>query len=77
MLHTAIDDAVVFITHADAPCTFTLMSSRSAQPATATDAVALFPSFAPELDQMLASELNSKERGGPAESVKRLRGGSR
>src|SRR4029077_12721537 len=61
LLHTAIYDAVVSITHADAPYAFSVVAPRSAQPAAAADQaahdtlVALFPSFAPELDQMLAS----------------------
>jgi hypothetical protein len=65
LLHTAIYDAVVSITHADAPYAFSVVAPGSAQPAAAADQaahdtlVALFPSFAPQLDQMLASELNN------------------
>ncbi len=65
LLHTAIYDAVVSITHADAPYAFSVVAPRSARPAAAADQaahdtlVALFPSFAPELNQMLATELTN------------------
>lgn len=65
LLYTAIYDAVVSITHADAPYAFSVVAPRSSLPAAAADQAAhdtlveLFPSFAPELDQMLASELSS------------------
>jgi PAP2 superfamily len=63
LLQTAIYDAVVSITHADAPYAFSVVAPRKARPDAAADQaahdalVALFPSFAPQLDQMLGTEL--------------------
>ena len=63
LLHTAIYDAVVSITRADAPYAFSVVAPRSAQPAAAAaqaahdTLAALFPSFGSDLDLMLKGEL--------------------
>jgi hypothetical protein len=65
LLHTAIYDAVVSITRADAPYAFSVVAPRQARPDAAADQaahdtlVALFPSFGPELNGMIAAELAS------------------
>ena len=62
LLQTAIYDTVVSITHADAPYAFRVVAPRRAPDAAADQAahdtlVALFPTFAPQLNQMLGAEL--------------------
>jgi hypothetical protein len=69
LLQTAIYDAVVSITHADAPYAFSVVASRNARPDAAANQAAhdvlaaLFPSFGPQLDQMLATELANVPKG--------------
>jgi membrane-associated phospholipid phosphatase len=63
LLDTSIYDAVVSITRADQPYAFSVEAPRSARPdAAAAQAahdtlLALFPSFAPELNQLLSTQL--------------------
>jgi membrane-associated phospholipid phosphatase len=65
LLDTAIYDAVVSITRADNPYQFRVETPRSARPdAAAAQAahdtlLALFPSFAPQLNQLLATQLGA------------------
>ena len=63
LLNTAIYDAVVSVTRADEPYQFSLVTPRSARPDAAAEQaahdtlLALFPGFAPALDQLLATQL--------------------
>ncbi|HEX6393812.1 MAG TPA: vanadium-dependent haloperoxidase [Acidimicrobiales bacterium] len=63
LLNTAVYDAVVSITRADNPYQFSVVAPHSARPDAAADQaahdtlLALFPSFAPELNQLLATQL--------------------
>jgi PAP2 superfamily len=63
LLHAAIYDAVVSTTHVGNPYAFSVVAPRQARPDAAADQaahdtlVSLFPSFAPELNQMLGGEL--------------------
>jgi membrane-associated phospholipid phosphatase len=63
IVHTAIYDAVVSITHADRPYLFAVNATRPARPDAAADEaahdtlVALYPSMQPMLDQMLANDV--------------------
>jgi hypothetical protein len=69
LLQTAIYDAVVSITHQDPPYAFSVVADRSARPDAAADQAAhdvltrLFPTFASELDSMLASQLGAVPPG--------------
>jgi membrane-associated phospholipid phosphatase len=69
LLQTAIYDAVVSITHADAPYAFSIVAPRDARSDAAADQAAhdilssLFPSFGTQLDQMLATELANVPNG--------------
>ena len=80
LLQTAIYDAVVSITHADAPYAFSVVAPRNARPDAAADQaahdtlVALFPSFAPQLNQMLGTELATIPDG-PAKDAGLIAGG--
>jgi hypothetical protein len=74
LLHTAIYDAVVSIARGDAPYAFAVTAPRSARPDAAADQaahdtlVALFPTLAPELNQMLTAELANLP-GGHAKQI--------
>ena len=69
LLQASIYDAVVSITHADSAYAFTVVAPAHARPDAAADQaahdvlVALFPSFATQLDGMLASELSAIPAG--------------
>ncbi len=62
LLQTAIYDAVVSTTHADAPYAFSIVAPRTARPDAAANQAAhdvltaLFPSLSSQLDQILATE---------------------
>ena len=63
LLNTAVYDAVVSITHADSPYQFNVVAPVAARPDAAAAQAAhdvllsLFPSFAPDLNQLLATDL--------------------
>ena len=74
LLQTAVYDAVVSITHADPPYAFSVVAPPSSRPDAAADQAAhdvltnLFPSFAPQLDAMLNTELADVPAGPPRDN---------
>jgi membrane-associated phospholipid phosphatase len=74
LLHAALYDAVVSITHADMPYAFEVVAPHESRPDAAADQAAhdvlaaLYPSFGAELDIMLASELAKLPAGASHEA---------
>jgi membrane-associated phospholipid phosphatase len=69
IMHTAIYDAVASITHHDRPYLFELAAARTARPDAAADQaahdalVAMYPTKAPEVDDLLTRELATVPTG--------------
>jgi membrane-associated phospholipid phosphatase len=69
IMHAAVYDAVVSITHADRPYMFKVKTNRNARPDAAADQaahdtlLALYPSRQPALDQLLAQQLAALPSG--------------
>lgn len=78
VLHAAIYDAVVSITHADQPYVFEVTADRHARPDAAADQAAhdvladLYPTQTPTLDTMLAGELAAIPTGPATDSGVRV-----
>jgi membrane-associated phospholipid phosphatase len=69
IMHAAVYDAVVSITHADRPYLFKVKTNRNARPDAAADQaahdtlLALYPSMQPAIDQLLAQQLAALPSG--------------
>jgi hypothetical protein len=69
IMHAAVYDAVVSITHADRPYLFKVKTNRNARPDAAADQaahdtlLALYPSMQPAIDQILAQPLAALPSG--------------